>query len=305
MKLRKNPREALRKFIHEAEEHCKAWMNSTQQYTELVKVTVKAATKQRSIESVASQSSRTASPDTIITNAKLELEGDIENALLDITEFVKRLNYLAMRALAESLSQHLQIPFHDEFSSFDEEIYARKSYSKRFETIEVLKLDFPERFELHTVENSRIISFPTFINKPAVIILSVTAIILTAVFVLLLFLNNSNIIIIIIVAFLYATVMLFIFLFAIFFICSTSKDRITLNDGSIMLTRRHLWGTSEVFVSNLEELQEVTTFPYSTSALLLFRSVKKMSFTYPHQKQDIIQVFHTLNRLLFEKGKGN
>ena len=235
------------------------------------------------------------------TNTKLELEGDIENALLEVTEFVKRRSYLVKRELAESLSRHLQIPFHDDFSSFDEEIYAKKSYLKRLETIEVLKPDFPERFELHTVENSRIILFPTFINKPAVIILSVTAIILTAGFVLLLFLNNSNTIIVLIVAVLYVFLMLFILLFAIFFIRNTSKDRITLNDDSIMLTRRHLWGTSEVFVSSLEELQEVTTFPYSTSALLLFRSVKNIRFTSPHQEQDIIQIFHFLNRFLLEK----
>ena len=68
MKVRKNPRETLRKFIQEAEDFCKAWINSTQQYSagQLIEVIVKAAVNQRSIESVASQSSKTVSADTTI-----------------------------------------------------------------------------------------------------------------------------------------------------------------------------------------------------------------------------------------------
>ena len=68
MKVQKNPREALRKFIQEAADLCKAWINSTQQYPadQLIKVVVKAGVNQRSIESIASQSSKTASADTTI-----------------------------------------------------------------------------------------------------------------------------------------------------------------------------------------------------------------------------------------------
>ena len=68
MKVRKNPRDALQKFIQEVADFCEEWMNSTQQYStdELIKVIVKAAGNQRSIESVASQSKKTTSADTTI-----------------------------------------------------------------------------------------------------------------------------------------------------------------------------------------------------------------------------------------------
>ena len=80
MKVRKNPREILRKFIGEAEGLCKKWMNSTQQYPahELVKTPVKAAVNRRSIESVASQSSKTASADTTIRAIPKLRQQDLE-----------------------------------------------------------------------------------------------------------------------------------------------------------------------------------------------------------------------------------
>ena len=64
MKVQKNPHEALRKFIQEAADLCKVWINSTQQYPadQLIKVVVKAGVNQRSIESIASQLHRQIQP---------------------------------------------------------------------------------------------------------------------------------------------------------------------------------------------------------------------------------------------------
>ena len=222
-----------------------------------------------------------------------------------ITKFQGRLDYLQRRKLAESLSHYLSIPLHDDFSSFDEEIYASKNYSKRLETIEILELDFPERFEFQTVENTQIILFPTFIIKPAVIILSVIAIGITLMFLALLVLTipQGGLSAAVTLVLPYSVIMLFILAFALIFFGSISRDRIT-SDDSITLTRRYFWGqTTEVFTSSLKELQEVNIFPFFDSALLLFRSLKNAKSTAVHPEQEMIQISHFLNRLLMKKGK--
>ena len=234
---------------------------------------------------------------------KLELEGDIKATLSVLTKFNRALNYFEKRQLAESLSQYLEIPFRDDFSSFEEELYVKSSYLKRLAYKETLDLGFPENYKFRTTGNAQIILFPTSgtkLRNASFPVVTICLVVLSAYSFL--FTDNSptrSILEVVVLVIVFAFIIL---LSTLLFFSRIFDNKIILTDDSIMLTKRFLWGkTSEIFASNLEELQEINVIPVFNSTSLLFRSSKGYKYTTARPEQEMIQVSNFLKRLLLEK----
>ena len=234
---------------------------------------------------------------------KLELEGDIKATLSILTKFNRKLNYFVKRQIVESLSQYLEIPFCDDFSSFEEELYVKSSYLKRLEYKENLDLGFPENYKFQTIGNAQIILFPASGTKLRITSFPVVTVCLIALSAYsFLFTDNSptrSVLEVVVLLIVYTCAIL---LSTLLFFSRIFKTKIILTDDSIMLSKRFVWGkTSEIFVSNLEELQEINVIPVFNLTSLLFRSSKGYKYTTARPEQEVIQIFHFLNRLLLEK----
>ena len=60
---------------------------------------------------------------------------------------------------------------------------------------------------------------------------------------------------------------------------------------------------SEVFVSNLEELQEINLVPAFAGAL--FRDARNVKYTAMHPEQEMTKITHILNQFLLKKETGD